>query len=58
MTITLFDWINSNGIPLSALWDSLNLSILWNWLPSDVQTWIVVFLPLLFVLAVKRIIIN
>lgn len=56
--MTISQWISNRGVNLSNLWDSLNLSILWQWLPSDIQTWIATFIVVLFILAVKRIIIN
>jgi len=56
--MTLLDWLSDKGANLSNLWDSLDLSILWQWLPSDLQTWIASFIVILFILAVKRLILN
>lgn len=52
------DWFDSLAALLNKFWGSLNISILWQWLPNDIQSWIAVFISILFLLALKRVVIT
>ena len=36
------------------IWGKLNIDILWEWLPNDIQSWIGTFIVVLFLLAIRR----
>lgn len=52
--MSLLQWLLNGTGPISDTWESLGIDILWQWLPQDIQSWITVFIVILFVLAIKR----
>lgn len=40
---------------MTGIWDAIDFSVLWFWLPGDIQTVIGACLVFLFLLAIKRV---
>ena len=38
------------------IWGKLNIDILWQWLPNDIQLWIGTFIGVMFLVAFSRVV--
>lgn len=51
-------WLDKLSALSNSLWDKLNIDILWEWLPSDISVWIGTFIGIMFLVALKRVLIS
>lgn len=52
--MSLLQWLLDRTGAVESVWESLGIDILWQWLPEDIQSWIPLFIVVLFALAIKR----
>ena len=58
MPLQSVSFLDKIGYIANYIWGRLNLDILWTWLPSDIRFWIGTFIGIMFILAIKRVIIT